>query len=56
MYALEEGNLDNNNFIKLVRVTITLYLLAHNKLNSFFFMFVGGVMGYSVSESAFDLN
>lgn len=55
MYTMEEGNLDNNNFIQLARVTIIIYLLAHDEL-SHFFLFVGGVIGYSASESALNSN
>lgn len=56
MYAMEEEDLDNNNFIKLARITIIICLLVHDKLNSYFFMFVRGAVGYIVSESAFDSN
>lgn len=39
MYTIKEGDLDNNCFIKLARVTIIVYLLVHEELNSYFFMF-----------------
>lgn len=52
MYTIEEGDLDNNNFIKLAIVTIIICLLAHDQLNSYIFMIVGGAIGYIVSESA----
>lgn len=51
MYTIEEEDLDNNNFIKLAIVTIIIYLLAHDELNSYI-MIVGGAIGYIVSESA----
>ena len=41
MYALEERNLDDDNFIKLVRVIIIIY---PGQIEFFFFLFVGDVM------------
>jgi len=51
MYALEERNLDDDNFIKLVRVIIIIY---PGQIEFFFFLLE--MSCYSVSESAFDLN
>lgn len=41
MYVLEERNLDDDNFIKLVSVIIIIY---PGQIEFFFFLFVGDVM------------